>query len=377
MNISCVQKCSGCGACASICAQRAIEICLNDDGFYTSQVNHKRCIDCGLCTKVCMHLASDDERVSFISESKKYKAKLLSEEISSSSSGGIAYALMHYGLKNGYSVLGVRYDPTENIAKFSIADSFKEIEAFRGSKYIQAKTYPEIDISDRKKKYLFIGTPCQVYGYSRVAELQNRRDDFIFVDFFCHGVPSMLVWKKYIKEFTQDRLVEALTFRDKLHGYHKFVITVLMKDGEKKESAERKNNPFYQLFDSGYVMSEGCYDCPLRYTKSAADIRIGDFWDDKNGDYYSRAAICSQAGLDFFEGIKSELSYSEAEFRLSKDKISKHNIEKIRKIVFSSIRANDPLQETLKKLQANVGLADRAKSFMKKVYFTLRRVRNG
>ena len=42
-------------------------------------------------------------------------------------------------------------------------------------------------------------------------------------------------------------------------------------------SEEKKKDPFYRLFESGFCYSNACYECRWR-DKSNADIRIGDYW---------------------------------------------------------------------------------------------------
>ena len=48
------------------------------------------------------------------------------------------------------------------------------------------------------RKVLFSGTPCQKAGLKRY--LHKNYENLLAVDFVCHGVPSPLVWKKYLEE---------------------------------------------------------------------------------------------------------------------------------------------------------------------------------
>lgn len=57
---------------------------------------------------------------------------------------------------------------------------------------------------------LFSGTPCQIMGLKRY--LHKEYDNLLAVDFVCHGVPSPLVWRKYIEE-TLVRQDEKIQFR--------------------------------------------------------------------------------------------------------------------------------------------------------------------
>lgn len=56
-NITSISKesCCGCSACAAICPVDAIEMKLDQYGFYYPVVAAEFCIDCGQCLKVCVH----------------------------------------------------------------------------------------------------------------------------------------------------------------------------------------------------------------------------------------------------------------------------------------------------------------------------------
>ena len=53
---------------------------------------------------------------------------------------------------------------------------------------------------NKKEKYLVTGTPCQIDSFRKYIKKFRVEDNFVLMDFFCHGVPSKLVWDKYITE---------------------------------------------------------------------------------------------------------------------------------------------------------------------------------
>lgn len=57
--IQLTKKCTGCGACATVCPKNAIEIKLNKNGFYAPVINENKCINCGLCKSVCIDTIKD------------------------------------------------------------------------------------------------------------------------------------------------------------------------------------------------------------------------------------------------------------------------------------------------------------------------------
>ena len=134
-------------------------------------------------------------------------------------------------------------------------------------------------------------------------------DNFVLMDFFCHGVPSMWLWQKYTKEV--ERVTGKITYaswRNKFTGWHDSwamsidgtntgekvnwhdSYNVLIR--EKKgfyNSRLSQGDAFYRLFLSDACLGKACYEkCKFKYDKSSADIRIGDLWgktyqDDEDG----------------------------------------------------------------------------------------------
>ena len=119
------------------------------------------------------------------------------------------------------------------------------------------------------------------------------------MDFFCHGVPSKLMWNKYILEVEKiTGKVTYVSWRNKFTGWHdSWAISI---DGEKTGKRinwqdsyktlikERKaffnsrlsqGDMFYNLFLSDTCLGKACYNkCKFKYDRSSADIRIGDLW---------------------------------------------------------------------------------------------------
>lgn len=47
------ENCCGCRACTEICFYHAINMEIDEEGFYYPKVDSTKCIDCGLCDSVC------------------------------------------------------------------------------------------------------------------------------------------------------------------------------------------------------------------------------------------------------------------------------------------------------------------------------------
>lgn len=300
MNISNVHDCYGCGLCAVVCSKRIINIKLNKDGFYEPAITDEtQCTDCGLCMDVCSYTHSglsltDANIKSYAAWSNDTKVRR------KCSSGGVGFELGRMLIAKGYKVCGVRYNADEARAEHYIASTVEELVQSIGSKYIQSYTVDGFKAVSRKEKYLVTGTPCQIDSFRRYIRKFRCEDNFILLDFFCHGVPSMWLWQKYTAEVekTTGRITYA-SWRNKLTGWHDswaMGIDGEQHFGEKVDWHDSYNmlirgkktfvnsrlsqgDAFYKLFLSDACLGKACYDkCKFKYDRSSADIRIGDLW---------------------------------------------------------------------------------------------------
>lgn len=299
MNISNIKDCFGCGVCTAVCARHIIDIRLNADGFYEPQImDAAKCTDCGLCTEVCSY--SHDGLALTDASIKSYAAWSNDTQVRRKcSSGGVGFEVGRALIDKGYKVCGVRYNPDTNRAEHYIAATVEELIPSIGSKYIQSYTVDGFKAINRKEKYLVTGTPCQIDSFRRYIRKFRCEDNFVLMDFFCHGVPSMWLWRKYVAEV--EKKIGKITYaswRNKFTGWHDS--WAMSMDGEKTgekvdwhdsynmlirekksfyNSRLSQGDPFYRLFLSDTCLGKACYDkCKFKYDHSSADIRIGDLW---------------------------------------------------------------------------------------------------
>ena len=277
-NISKFDSCYGCGVCAAVCPKKIISLELNKDGFYQPIITSvDECVDCGLCLKVCSYHneAPESEPVSsFASWSKDENTRKLA------SSGGTGLEIALHLQKDGYEVIGVRYNAEMQRAEHFIATSAEDLLKTTGSKYIQSYTLDAFLKIQKSKKCFITGTPCQIASIRRLIKRKKMEDQVVLMDFFCHGVPSMLVWNKYVAEIEkQTGPVRAASWRNKRGGWHDSWDMKI--EGEKSVFMKKRSQGdiFYKYFLGDMCFNKACYkDCKFKYLNSAADIRIGDLW---------------------------------------------------------------------------------------------------
>lgn len=278
-----LHNCFGCGICAVRCAKNIISIKLNKDGFYEPYLSDiSKCTQCGLCFDVCSFshdgLAQGDSQ-----PLRSWAAWSRDEDIRNKcSSGGVTFEIGRHLIKEGFHVIGCRYNPETQRADHYIAKTVDELMPSIGSKYIQSYTVDAFSqIEWRAHKYLVIGTPCQIDSFRRLIRTKGCEDRFLLLDFFCHCVPSMLVWRAYLRMLEpQTGNVVSASWRNKLkQGWHD---SWLMRvTGEKGIILSRRSQGdlFYKMFLGDYASGVQCEkQCKFKYNHSSADIRVGDLW---------------------------------------------------------------------------------------------------
>lgn len=302
-----LEYCYGCGVCSISCPVDLIEIELGQDGFYRPKLNNPdKCIGCAKCVKSCA-FANDflciEQRV--IGSYAVWSRNELTRQ--SCSSGGVCYELCKKLIEDGFEYCGVKYNVEKERCEHYIGKSIEELEPSKGSKYLQSYTVDALKHIDLNKHTVFIGTPCQVDSMRRFVRMNKKEENFFFIDFFCHGVPSYVIWQKYIdnvkKSFGRVLNVE---WRNKDNGWHDSWAMKIV--GEKGVFSSKLSNwdSFYTIFLSDTCLNKACYfNCKYKGEKSSADIRVGDLW----SGLYSKNV----------QGVSAVLTFSENGERVLKE----------------------------------------------------------
>lgn len=279
MNINTIHNCFGCGVCSIVCSKKIIDICLNENGFYEPHItNPEKCTNCGLCFDVCSFSHKDYALKK--NEIKSYAAWSKDDIIRNKcSSGGIGFELARTLLKEGFKICGVQYSPEKKRAEHYIATTEQELMASIGSKYIQSYTVDGFKAINKKDKYLVTGTPCQIDSFRRYIQQRHIESHFILIDFFCHGIPSKLMWDKYILQAEKEvGKILHVSWRDKRLGWHDSWAMNINGLKSQRFSKHSQGDMFFRLFLSDTCLGKACYThCRFKHKHSSADIRIGDF----------------------------------------------------------------------------------------------------
>lgn len=312
-------SCTGCRACEQICPQKCICMKEDNEGFLIPIIDYDACLNCGMCKIRCPQnaLAKLNNR-----NSRVYAAKLNDKmTLSKSTSGGIFSAIALAAFAEDSYVFGAAYDDDLNVVHTCI-NSENELYILQGSKYVQSDvkyTYLEVKkLLEAEKKVIYSGTPCQIAGLK--SYLNNSYENLLTVDLICHGVPSPLIFKKYIGWLSKKRksIIKHYTFRSKAKqgwGVNHFYYC----SDKRTWYGFARTDPYYKNFLLGNTYRESCYTCRYSNLNRVSDITLGDFWGietchpeftDKNG--VSVVLLNTEKAELFFNKLKNNISFTES-----------------------------------------------------------------
>lgn len=274
--------CCGCHACAQVCPKHCITMKPDEEGFLYPQVDETVCIHCNACEKVCPVLQKQLPEETKNAEPEAYAGINLDEKIrQQSSSGGIFTLLAEQTLHMGGIVFGAAMTKDQHSVHHIAVESAEQLAALRGSKYLQSEignTYLQVQKELQKgRKVLFSGTPCQVEGL--YAFLHWEDPNLLCVDIICHGVPSPLVWDRYLteREACAGAPVKQAFFRNKQHGWKAYTIKLIFCNDVSYEKVFT-GDPFMKAFLQNICLRPSCYACHFKKLSRVSDITLADYW---------------------------------------------------------------------------------------------------
>lgn len=289
---------------------------------------------------------------------KSYAAYNKSENIRlKSSSGGIFYTFAKSVIDEGGVVFGASFDE-EGQVFHKVCTTIEEIYDLMQSKYVQSNVntcYKQVrDELLKCRKVLFCGTPCQVYGLLSYLDLvigsADFRENLITIDFICHGVPSRMVWREYLKEISQGRKIKHINFRDKTNGWRDFSLKIDYLDGTKYLQSKNKD-PYVQGFLKNLYLRPCCYECRFRGIDRFSDFTIADFWSVHNTlpDFFddkgtSILMVHNDRAMHFLNGLQNDFYIHE----IANELVAKTNSPSVK-----SVLKNPKRKDFFKELRQN------------------------
>ena len=272
------RRCFGCGACAAVCPKSAIRMATDAEGFLYPRIDFETCVKCGACRRGCpvnSENAAPDADPEFFSLRHRDAAVRRA-----STSCGAFTVLSDAVLGHGGAVAGAVWGDGFQV-RHAVAFDAAGRDAMRGSKYVQSDTtqvFSEVKkLLASGREVLFSGTPCQVAALC--SFLGKRPEKLTTVDFICHGAPSPLAFRAYLRHLEQLRGAKVTSFRsrDQKLGCVPMRCGADFADGTSYlEDCER--DPYFKLFLSGILNRPCCAECPYTQVRRGSDLTIADNW---------------------------------------------------------------------------------------------------
>lgn len=140
-------------------------------------------------------------------------------------------------------------------------------------------------------------------------------NNLITVDVICHGVPSPVIWREYLKSTAKGKKIKSVNFRNKDNGWLDFALKIELENG-KKIQKPRNYDVFMRGFIKNIFLRPSCYQCYFKNENDEADITLGDFWEVRKRcePLYNRwgtslVMVKTAKGQRIFEKIIEDLNY--------------------------------------------------------------------
>ena len=326
-----LNACTGCAACAAVCAMDCITMHPDAEGFLHPRINSAACTDCGLCRQVCpVYRGKPSEGVKEREETegkplRVFAAWHLDEAVRrESSSGGVFTALAENILARGGVVVGAAFDD-RLVVRHILIETSADLHRLRGSKYVQSEISSALyrqarDLLKQDRPVLFSGTPCQVAGLR--CFLRQPSEKLFCCDLICHGVPSPLLFARYVQHNqTRGNQLAKVSFRDKTTGWKHFSVRQhLQKGGSRLFSMYA--DPYMAAFLHDCALRPSCYDCKFASPTRSGDLTIADFWGvakkypeyDRDDKGTSLVLVNTPRGLAWLHACRKRLFLGPADF---------------------------------------------------------------
>ena len=343
--------CTGCGTCASLCPNGAIELVIDDKkGIYVPKLNGEKCNNCGICYEICPGHSVDFKELNLEIFGKKSDDILIGNYLNcyvghstdrniryNSASGGLVTQLLIFALEKGIidGALVTRMSKEKPLEPEPFIARTKEdiIEASK-SKYCPVPAniaLKEILESKEDEKFAVVGLPCHIHGIRKAEQINKKLKERIIlhVGIFCaktinfSGI-EFLLQKLKIKRNN----ILKIDYRGE--GWPGGM-SIELKDGSKMFI------PTSKYYDSrfGSFVPTRCTLCS-DHACELADISFGDAWlpefaNDKAGKsiIISRSKVAeeilqskvSRIIIELYEVDSGKVAQSQGMFRFKKNEL--------------------------------------------------------
>lgn len=347
--------CTGCGTCAGVCPNSAIEMNVDSKGNYLPHINKEKCDQCGICFDTCPGHTVDVKQLNSFIFGKSPDDILIGNYINcylghstdekirwNASSGGLVTTLLIFALEEGIidGALVTRMSEKNPLEpEVIIARTKEEIISASQSKYCPVPVNIALkEILREDGKFAVVGLPCHIHGIRKAEMLNEKLKEKIVlhIGLFCGHTVNFLGTEFILQAINvQKEKIKKVTYRGK--GFPG-IMSIELKDGIIKEI---DHIDFWRfLFSSprffAPVRCTLCNDCTCEF----ADISFGSGWlPELKGDKIGTSVCLSRTyiGEKIIQRLKSTDAVAIEAIRCNKIIQSESNIITFKKGLKSRI----------------------------------------
>ncbi|WFN37851.1 Coenzyme F420 hydrogenase/dehydrogenase, beta subunit C-terminal domain [Methanomicrobium antiquum] len=298
-----LNKCSGCGACCTVCPADALVFIKSDN---SHPVNTGYCKDitdfvkCGACYNVCPRTDSNEDKKDMLGEYIEIKAAKAIMDIPGRQSGGAVTAILKNALKRGIidAVVTVSEDRWTHMPKSVLITSDDTIEKTAGSIY-NWWTPTLLALSDavilkKCRNIAVVGTPCAV---SALRLMKNSENDLV--------MPFGKTIRLIIGLFCTETFDYQKLMNDKIKtdlGIDSWKIKKMDIKGKLEITLGDESKITVPLSELENTIRTGCRICK-DFTAVDSDISAGSVGSPEGN---TTLIIRNSEGLEFFESAVNE-----------------------------------------------------------------------
>lgn len=306
--------CMGCGTCAGICSNNAIEIKESINGLYKPEVNDSRCSNCGLCIKVCPGLGIDFNMLNKLIFGKYPKNSFVGNYITlftayslddkirwNGTSGGLITSLLIFLLEEGIidGVLVTKMSDENPLRpEVILARTREDIISASTSKYCPVAANIGLNqVLEEEGKFAVVGLPCHIHGIRKAEMIDKdlKNKIVLHIGLICSHTISFLGTEFLFRMYgIAKEDIKYLKYRG--NGWPGG-ISIETKTGEHIFISYQEYWKIFSLHFFAPIRCMLCYDG----ANELSDLSFGDAWGlESNIDYMGNSFVIGRSEI----GIK-------------------------------------------------------------------------
>ena len=307
------KKCVGCGTCIGVCKQNALSKKYSKKlGYYNIIIDKTKCNGCGACKHFCPTFSREDSAMlgDYLTISLMYAKN---EKIrKNATSGGVVFTVVREALRSGLIdkayMLGWSQTDCMQTKLYELDnEALLKVDNNRlySSRYISYPIGEVLKKINSEKKYIIVGTPCQIAGIRNV-----KKNNVFLIGIACSGATSYIASELSQKHLNKEFDANNDQYYYRGNGWSGFNETI---SNLRTNSEQHLESYFNVLFSTKIFTRKGCRFCNDQLGEKA-DISCFDFWnkDELSKDNIGKTGVIvrNELGEKLLENAKEQLVFA-------------------------------------------------------------------